>query len=114
MSQPTVTLVTDSNCNFQAIYYDGKLVADLSDDFSSSSYVGRWNLDDVLGELCDKMGVPYESVGGWQLGREIRGFDWTDYDSYWPENLADVPPDERTYEPEDDVRTDGDDTDTTG
>lgn len=106
--KPTVTLVTDSSCNFQGLYYDGKLVADLGDNATAKIDRSFWTVEDALDELLFKIGVPFESISGWQLSRKIVGFDYTEFESYWPDNLADVPPDERTYGPEDDVRTDGD------
>ena len=107
MSQVKVTIATDPHTGFGALYLDEKLVFDFGDigpfegPFRKDSGFWRPNYwDDALMELFARPefdGFEYDTTSRHQLIE--------DDDGYWPDKLSDAPLDERTYEPEDDVRT---------
>lgn len=107
MGKTNLTLVTCTYSGNQAVYWGGVLMADLGEKPDYRTELGYDTLDDVLEMLSEKVGFKYDSLSVMQ---PIDEGDWeTDPDAFWPSRLDDVPRDERTYGPEDDIRTDGDD-----
>ena len=82
----TVHLVTDGYSGISGLYVDGKLVEDLDDHWLS-----RLD-DDALEAVMHAIpGVEYDSLSKHQLGRPIHGYDYTEWESYWPDAEADLP-----------------------
>lgn len=110
MSRVKVTIATDPDSGFGALYCDNKLVFDFGDigpfegPFRKDSGFWRPNYwDDALIELFARPefdGIEYDTESRYQL---IRDGD----DGYWPDNLSDAPPDTRNYGP-DGLLPDGD------
>jgi len=95
-----ITVVTDPNCNFQAIYLDGRLISDIGDNATSRIDQGYDSVGDMLEILFDQPEfneVEYEDIGGYQLAEKIIGFDYVEYEGYWPKELSKVPLDTTDY-----------------
>jgi hypothetical protein len=90
VSEPKLALITDSNWGGQAVYFDGKLLVDLGDNCNRTHDMGYETLDFLLEQLAEKLDIGYESLSGMESARKIQGFDWTDYEGYWPEDIGDV------------------------
>ena len=101
MSSVKVTVVTDPNCNFQAVYLDGRLIADIGDNATARIDTSYFSIDDMLDALFDQPElrdlVEYETIGGYQLAEKIVGFDYVEWDGYWPAELSKVPRDTTDY-----------------
>jgi len=86
-----ITLVTDPNSGYQAVYYNGKLLIDLGDNCNSRQDLGYETLGDLLELLCDKLQINFEYYSGYQVSRKIEGIDYTEWEGYWPDYFTDVP-----------------------
>jgi hypothetical protein len=96
-----VVLVTDPDSGYNAVYLDGELFWDFDEEmFYTFSIRNDRQISwiDCLYDLFPKIGAEFESQGRHMLTREIKGFDWTDYETYWPLKLEDAPVDDYLYE----------------
>ena len=96
-----ITMVTDPNCGFQAVYLNGTLVSDIGDNATARIDTGYETVSGMLEILFNEPEfegiIDYQDIGGYQLSREIHGVDFTEYEGYWPESLAKVPHDNYDY-----------------
>jgi len=91
MGAVNITLVTDPNAGFQGVYCNGKFLVDLGDNCNRVQDLNYDTLDFLLELLSEKFKFEYDSISGYQLSREIRGYEYTEYELYWPDYLTDVP-----------------------
>ena len=87
----SVVIARDPMSGFAAVYLDGLLVHDFEEDPFWRFGTGVHNWGDALEVLFEKLDVDYDVEGRYQLSDKIQGFDYTEYDSYWPERLDECP-----------------------
>jgi len=89
-----ITLATETGCNFQAIYLDGRLIGDFGDNLGRDQDTSFEPTLDILENLFSQPEfADFEFVEEWRYQKGTKS--WTDYgweyDAEWPHDLNEAP-----------------------